>query len=387
MDFLSVEWTSPVPTMTAPIHTYGAKCLLSDDDPDLSAWYSSPSPPKIRPQFFYTSSLPIDDPLSPLPPPSGGQSSGNERAPPQPFSAKDNLALENAWRELQMTRRSANQQPKPREGTPAKSQQISVPKRIPDLERVKLAGSRDNVSLLGSYEGSPRVSTSFLDDQLSNNASVDMCPKGPSERMRVRSMQEGDVRDNDRIHIHRKRAGSSLGYDPKTVRRKTSSSSPHDEDTGLEEIESGSLHANPSRDASISGSPFARAPLSRPQTPLGRSVESSSLRDADDELHPESQSRGSGHVVPKPSGLRTSIRQEGSQEGSSLGIDGEEEQDQLMVPVGVSRLHLVELPNLKVVGSLSFLMAKDLMTICADETNLLEPAPRCIEHTTFYLVL
>lgn len=350
--------------MTAPIHTYGAKCLLSDDDPDLSAWYSSPSPPKIRAQFFYTSSLPIDDPLSPLPPPSGGQN-GNERAPPQPFSAKDNMALENAWRELQITRRSANRQPEPREGTPAKSQQISVPKRIPDLERVKQARSRENVSLLGSYQGSPHVPTSFLDDQLSNNASVDMRYKGSSEGMRVRSLQEGDIRDNDRIHIHRKRAGSSLGYDPKTVRRKTSSSSPYDENAGLEEIESGSLHANPSRDASISGSPFARAPLSRPQTPLGRSVESSSLRDVDDELHPESQSRGSGHVAPKPSGLRTSIRQEGSHEGSSsLGIDGEEEQDQLMVPVGVSRLHLVELPNLKVVGSLFSLVTKNLMTIC-----------------------
>lgn len=381
--------------MTAPIHTYGAKCLLSDDDPDLSAWYSSLSPPKIRAQFFYASSLPIDDPLSPLPPPSGGQNSGNERAPPQPFSAKDNMALENAWRELQMTWGSAARQPKPRAAASARNQHISIPKRIPDLERVKRAGNRDNVSLFGSYEGSPRVSTSLLDDQLSNStevrqnnevASVDMRSKGSPEGMRVQSMPEGDTRDSDRINVHRKRAGSSLGYDPKTVRRKTSLSLPYDEDAGREEVESGSPHANPSRDASISGSPFVRAPLSRPQTPLGRSVEPSSLRDAEDELHPESHTRGSGHVVPKTSGLRASIRREGSQEGSSLDLDGEEDQDQLMVPVGVSRLHLVELPNLKVFGPLFSLVTR-IMTICADETNLLEPAPRRVEHTTLHLVL
>ncbi|RJE22021.1 DDHD domain-containing protein [Aspergillus sclerotialis] len=349
--------------MTAPIHTYGAKCLLADDDPDLSAWHSSPSPPKVRTQFFYTSSLPIDDPLSPLPPPSGGQSAGNERAPPQPFSARDNMALENAWKQLQITWENSTGQQKPQEGTsiPARNTQISVSKRIPNLERKRQTGSRENISSVDSHESSPHVSTPILDDQLSNVSktrpnrevgSVDVRSKGSWEGMRVRSMQENDARDINQKYTssYRKRAGSSIGFDPKTVGRKTSSSSPYDDTASLEEMESGSLHGNPSRDVSISGSPFIRAPLSQPQTPLGRSVETSSLRDVDEEPHAEPQSRGSAHIVPKPSGLRTSVRWEGSPEEPSLDTDGEseEQRSQLLVPVGVSRLHLVELPNLKV---------------------------------------
>lgn len=257
-------------------------------------------------------------------------------------------------------RRSETVQSKQQEGASAGNSQMSVPKRVPDCEHGKQAGSRENVSLIDSPESSPYVSASFLEDQLPRNikvrpndegASVDMRSKGSWEGMRIRSIPESDMKDSNRIYItgHRKRAGSSIGYDPKTVRRKTSSS-PYDDSAGIEEVESGSLHGNPSRDVSISGSPFIRAPLSQSQTPLGRSVESSSLKDADDELPPELQNRGSGHIVPKPSGLRTSTLQEGSQGGSLLDTDGEaeEQKTQLMVPVGVSRLHLVELPNLKV---------------------------------------
>lgn len=348
--------------MTAPIHTYGAKCLLSDDDPDLSVWHSSPSPPKVRSQFFYSSALPIDDPLSPLPPPSGGQTSGNDRAPPQPFSPKDNMALENAWKELQIARENSSVQQTTQEGTAISSgnRQIPLSKRIPNLERKRQPGSRENISLFDSHESSPHVSTSFLDDQLSNNSKVRpndevgsaMRSKGSWEGMHARSTQESDARDISHKYTssYRKRAGSSFGYDPKTVKRKTSSSSPFDDDAGLEEMESGSLHGNPSRDVSISGSPFIRAPLSHPQTPLGRSVETSSSRDADEEMHTKPQTRGSAYIVPKPSGLRTNVRQEGSHEGSSFDADGEseEQRSQLLIPVGVSRLHLVELPNLKV---------------------------------------
>lgn len=272
------------------------------------------------------------------------------------------MALENAWKQLQINWESSTGQQKAQDGTsvPAKNT-ISVSKRIPNPERKRQTGSRENVSSVDSHQSSPHISTSFLDDQLSNDSkarpndevgSVDVRSKGSWEGMRVRSMQESDARDISMKYnsSYRKRAGSSIGFDPKTVRRKTSSSSPYDDYAGLEEMESGSLHGNPSRDVSISGSPFIRAPLSRPQTPLGRSVETSSLRDVDEELHTEPQSRGSSHIVPKPSGLRTSIRQEGSTEEPLLDTDGEseEQRSQLLVPVGVSRLHLVELPNLKV---------------------------------------
>ncbi|WPH04512.1 Hypothetical protein R9X50_00740400 [Acrodontium crateriforme] len=59
----------------------------------------SEAPPPIEARFFYASPLPIDDPLSPLPPPaSGGQDSA--KFPPKPFSLYDNVALDKAWHEL-----------------------------------------------------------------------------------------------------------------------------------------------------------------------------------------------------------------------------------------------------------------------------------------------
>jgi len=51
--------------------------------------------PSARAQFFYASPLPIDDPLSALPPTTGDSKS--VKYSPRPFSAYDNNALEEAW--------------------------------------------------------------------------------------------------------------------------------------------------------------------------------------------------------------------------------------------------------------------------------------------------
>lgn len=56
-----------------------------------------PSPP-TEARFFYTSPVPIDDPLSPVPPPAGGKSAAAHA--PKPFSEYDNTALERAWHAL-----------------------------------------------------------------------------------------------------------------------------------------------------------------------------------------------------------------------------------------------------------------------------------------------
>ncbi|KAL1311878.1 hypothetical protein AAFC00_001950 [Neodothiora populina] len=57
------------------------------------------APPAANARFFYTSTLTIDDPLSPLPPPvSTGSAPTNQL--PHPFSEYDNLALDKKWHEL-----------------------------------------------------------------------------------------------------------------------------------------------------------------------------------------------------------------------------------------------------------------------------------------------
>ena len=86
----------------ALVHSFGPTCSLHEQFNDFTRRASgiSDEPPKIRAHFFYSSALPIDDPLSPLPPPSTSYQSGHSKVQPRPFSAYDNAALEEAWQGL-----------------------------------------------------------------------------------------------------------------------------------------------------------------------------------------------------------------------------------------------------------------------------------------------
>ena len=335
--------------MTGPIHAYGATCLLSDDDPDLSTWYSSPTPPRARPQFFYTSSLPIDDPLTSLPPPSGGQGSGNERAPPQPFSAKDHIALEESWKKLRETAQRKVVEKAgggSREGTSTRNSVISVPGH--EQGGKWQAGTRDDVSLLGSQQNSPSASAALAwENRPLHNSRVrpshrasdaDLRPRGSWDKRRSTPDDEGAI-----LGL-RKRDISSFSYNSKTIRRKTTSL-PGGEDGALGE-DGGSGSATPSRDVSISGSPFISAPLPQPQSPFGRSLESGSWKDG------EQEAQGDPSIAPRSSGLRTSIHRDHSPDDSQTEAEehSEDQNIQAKIPVGISRLHLVELPALKVSG-------------------------------------
>ncbi|KAF1989501.1 hypothetical protein K402DRAFT_372296 [Aulographum hederae CBS 113979] len=64
-----------------------------------SVVHATEAPPPIAARFFYTSPLAIDDPLSPLPPPATGASTAAKQ-PPRPFSVYDNAELEKAWMKL-----------------------------------------------------------------------------------------------------------------------------------------------------------------------------------------------------------------------------------------------------------------------------------------------
>ncbi|PVH88714.1 hypothetical protein DL98DRAFT_555696 [Cadophora sp. DSE1049] len=78
----------------SPAHTYGPGCHLapaiavsgSDGQGDI---------PPLKTHFFYASPLPLDDPLSAIPIPTGDTKS--TKHPPRPFSARDNNALEEIW--------------------------------------------------------------------------------------------------------------------------------------------------------------------------------------------------------------------------------------------------------------------------------------------------
>lgn len=128
-------------------HNHGPSCLLRTES-ELAigrASETSPDPPRIRAQFFYSSALPIDDPLSPVPPPTGGSGKASSKVPPRPFSIIDNIALETAWQLIHKSK-SASQGP---EG--------SRPLRIPDHR--KCAGQSSELD-------------SAIEDAMKSNASV-----------------------------------------------------------------------------------------------------------------------------------------------------------------------------------------------------------------------
>lgn len=94
-------------------HTYSPSCMLHQASNEFTrrASVASTDPPKISAQYFYCSSLPIDDPLSPVPPPSSNPANKSSKVPPRPFSVHDSIALEDAWLRLQQPVRSKKDAP------------------------------------------------------------------------------------------------------------------------------------------------------------------------------------------------------------------------------------------------------------------------------------
>lgn len=347
--------------MTGPIHTYGPSCLLVDEPRQTDS--ESSSPPEIRTHFFYISTLPIDDPLAPLPPPVN-QAIGTERLPPKPFSARDNIALEKAWRDLGGAKKTQNApSSKPKPNVSDRPSGIAVPGH----------GSKTNVEARG--KGERRKDPTLVDSRgstLSNPSSVlDELPT-QSHRSHVafassnagvpaRGIANGDHEDSSSddemthanpksILIDRKKVRSS-SFNQSSAGSRRSVSPPVAEHVDDAEG-AGSLPHSRSRDASISGSPFIRAPISQSQTPLGRSFKSKSSKEGGQEWQADVRN-SAPRSAPKPSGLRATVSLDQLTQDSQAERN-EESNTQAKIPVGVSRLHLVELPNLKVGISSSF---------------------------------
>ncbi|KAK5112637.1 hypothetical protein LTR62_003952 [Meristemomyces frigidus] len=104
--------------------------------------YTEPPPP-IQARFFYSSPVPIDDPLSPVPPASNKIPTG---LPPHPFSEYDNTSLDKAWHELRRKILKYNEEhgekPTQQEGSRARARSLGV--RIAKGER-RDSGSRPAV--------------------------------------------------------------------------------------------------------------------------------------------------------------------------------------------------------------------------------------------------
>ncbi|TGO61409.1 hypothetical protein BOTNAR_0129g00200 [Botryotinia narcissicola] len=102
--------------MSQPIHTFGKGCDLAPPGSSSQARKPCDEMPPMRAQFFYCSPLPLDDPLTAVPPPSAD--SKNVRHPPRPFPKCDNKVLLDAWLGMgsKRDRKSHNRTCKPKSG-------------------------------------------------------------------------------------------------------------------------------------------------------------------------------------------------------------------------------------------------------------------------------
>jgi hypothetical protein len=300
--------------MAVPVHTYGSTCLLSSSKEDLTALRSSPTPPKVHAQFFYTSSLLIDDPLTPLPAPSTSSASAHTKSSPQPFSAKDNIALEEAWRVLREARNAKLAQDV-NKATDVSGKTMGIPLRG--------QSSSDGI-------GVSRTRSSLRShEEASNSADIPTHDHEPGS--------SGPKR----------RDGSPVGRASKSTKRK-SGSSPGAQRVFPEEVELPWSQGEPSSLTNITGSPFVRAPTRRSRSPSrSRSKEDNSRQLGEGESSQEVDIEARAPTAAKALGTQVEAYQS-SETLDATAHESEGESVQFKVPVGVSRLHLVELPNLKV---------------------------------------
>ncbi|OAP64930.1 hypothetical protein AYL99_00902 [Fonsecaea erecta] len=306
--------------MAQLVHSLGPTCAFYEDEPDDTS-SDGLTPPKVKAQFFYVSSLPIDDPLSPLPPVSADKATD---LPPQPFSVRDNAALEEAWQ----TFHKAGEEACSGEGVSRRrnlAQGIFSFSQLRDgqgtrgeLQATKSGSSGTKGGPRGRSRPTPKSPSAGSEVMLehAHAASKGDGPPVDAEELRENAeLQQQPSKDSSK---HRRR------FSPFHRRHKEGKDNRDALPRAANVDETTTQGTQPSLDpgSDISGRPFARAPS-------GRNVSSALTYEPggvySDESEAESRSRS------RSSGCRRK---------------NEKENGKAYVPVGVSRLHLVEMPDL-----------------------------------------
>ncbi|CAL3962516.1 unnamed protein product [Diplocarpon coronariae] len=271
--------------MSRPIHTYGPTCRLSAVTSNASG--GDNDMPPLKTHFFYSSPLPIDDPLSAVPIPTGAESK-LAKHPPRPFSARDNNALEEAWLGLST-------------GKHRKDKHISPSKR-------DVTGDQG----VSSHESAPKASN--------------------CEDLQI-GQGQGDATDD----LHSNEAAAILEPENWTKEkiasrgRSTEGSKGFEEELRESEGLSSCLPIQSDR-TGTTGLPFLK--FSSPNLDVGSSVMEQPI-EGSSTGRPESFQRTSGQASIKVETLQ------------APGCKSHEYGEQADVPVGISRLHLVKLPALQ----------------------------------------
>lgn len=360
-------------------HTYGPSCQLQIDSNAFIRRASelSPLPPPLRAHFFYSSALPIDDPLSPVPPPSSSSHASPSKVPPRPFSLVDNTALEDAWRIIhnskqapQRSKESRNFQSTLREGkhdfdggdtsdvitdlgddrsrTDGKIG-INIPERDgasawsintigthPNKDLGKFEdphpGSSDGAAPISFDQTKPVDSAEILNDEVESGIAGIKHQRSSHRRDPLGKVKLTDDSRISKSLLTEKATGPSGNYAGSTSQRDTT------------------------------GTPFLRAPSrprkSRSRSPIPPSHETNASHDSASE---DEEARSSGGRRPAP--LFSFNRSESlpnsdeATKNSDRSRESKSKSQKAYITVGISRLHVVELPGFRVSKSL---LAKEL---------------------------
>lgn len=348
-------------------HTYGPSCHLQIDSNAFTRRASELSllPPPLRAHFFYSSALPIDDPLSPVPPPSSSSHASPSKVPPRPFSLVDNTALEDAWRIIHNSKQA------PQRSKESRSFQSTLRESKPDFDSGDISdvitdlgdersradrkigikipvgthleedlrkfgdphpGSSDDAAPLLFDRTKPVDSAEILNDEVESGIAEIKHQRSSHRRDRLGKVRLTDDNTISRSLATEKSTGPSVNY----------AGSPSQRDT--------------------TGTPFLRAP-SRPRRPRSQSPKppSQETNASHDSASEDEGARSSGGRRPAPPfSFNRSESQPYSDEetkNSDRSPYCKSKSQKAYITVGILRLHVVEFPDFRVSKSL---LAKEL---------------------------
>ncbi|KAL8732471.1 MAG: hypothetical protein Q9166_002684 [cf. Caloplaca sp. 2 TL-2023] len=334
-----------VKMLSTTAHTYGPDCSLHPDSNLFTRRASTASvdAPLIRAQFFYSSPLPIDDPLSPVPPLSN-KSAVLSRVPPRPFSVADNKALEEAWQLLHKD--GGGRQDVKRSRSRLKRDRSSRATEAIRIETDSFTSSSELAEKTHD-QASPRLPTDPLlvlsDDP--DHIPFDVTLPVNADEI-IQDEIEAGIPKRHRTTFHRhEKAEKDEDTNPSSPSEKTS------------------LHIKrPTTDAPYGSSPSERDTTGTPFLRVASRLRSRSRSrkapaiegepdGADHDTQPlvqGGQSQEAGAVLTETeSDVGSPVHRNKVMKHEKRSFRRHKGHKQVTVPVGISRLHLVEIPQLK----------------------------------------
>ena len=371
--------------MASTVHSYGPRCILEPESNLFTRRASAVSddPPKIRAQFFYSSTLPIDDPLSPVPSPSSAAAAGPSKVPPRPFSVHDNYALEKAWLTLHKAESGDGE-------LGAQTADVDLPPDNSDQHRIRTAltslggpaptaSTVDNLTKIirSAHERrsikleqnsadkraiSRNCGSSAAVDGRSGTHTVVVEPTGRISQKTDPHLMLCDNPDHipfdhampvasDEIENEEFESGLSKKRHRSPFRRHAKPRKSYADEGTVLSTNSASQNNQKGPETQFGGSPSERDTTGTPFLRVPERLKRPRSRDSRRKLV-ASQTDGAESPVEDGMGDKTRPSEQATIESQDDNVQYKEsekaEVPSILVPVGVSRLHMVEMPNLTV---------------------------------------